>query len=119
MNQQNQWLLDFAARLKAERVRQGLTQQVLAVKAHTKPDYICQIERGTRNPSLRTLMNILSALDVSADYLIYGVGREEKKEITNILNDIVSLLSRKSIEDIVAYYEIIRFMSRYVEGNER
>jgi len=94
MNQDNQWLLDFGARLKTEREKQGVTQQVLAGKAHTKQDYIAQIERGARNPSLRTFMNILSALDVSADYLIYGVSKEQEGEITTALNNFMSFMSR-------------------------
>lgn len=118
MNPQGNWLLEFGTRLKAEREKQGLTQQVLAGKAHTKQDYIAQIERGARNPSLRTLMNILSALDVSADYLIYGAGREHEGEIATVLNDFVSFVSRRNAEDITAYYEIIRFMSKYVENKK-
>ena len=117
MNQNNQWLLDFGARLKAEREKQSLTQQALAGKAYTKQDYIAQIERGARNPSLRTLMNILSALDVSADYLIYGVGKEHEGQIATVLNDFVSFVSRRGVEDITAYYEIVRFMSKYVEND--
>ena len=72
LNHQKDWLTNFGQRLKSERERQNMTQQTLAIKANTKQDYIAQIERGARNPSLRTLINILSALDISADYLIYG-----------------------------------------------
>ena len=88
-------------------------------EAHTKQDYIAQIERGARNPSLRTLMNILSALDISADYLIYGVGKEHEGQIATVLNDFVSFVSRRGVEDITAYYEIVRFMSKYVEDDEQ
>jgi transcriptional regulator with XRE-family HTH domain len=64
MTTQEKWLSDLGARLKAEREKQGLTQQILAGKANTKQDYIAQLERGSRSPSLRTFMNILSALDM-------------------------------------------------------
>jgi len=115
MRKQEQWLKEFGQRLKAERESQLLTQQALAVKAITKQDYIAQIERGARNPSLRTLMNILSALDVSADYLIYGVGKEQEGEIAETLHDFTSFLLRRNVEDIAAYYDIVKFMSKYIE----
>jgi len=117
MKKQDQWLSDLGTRLKAEREKQGLTQQTLARKASTKQDYIAQLERGSRNPSLRTLMNILSALDISADYLIYGTSKERTDAMAVLLNDFTSFLSRRSVGDVAAYYDIVRFISKYVYTN--
>lgn len=115
MKSQSQWLSELGIRLKAERAKQNLTQQALADKANTKQDYIAQLERGSRNPSLRTFMNILSALDISADYLIYGTSKERTDAMTGLLNDFNSFLSRRRVEDASAYYEIVRFLSKYVD----
>jgi transcriptional regulator with XRE-family HTH domain len=117
MENQKKWLSDLGARLKIEREKQGLTQQALAGKACTKQDYIAQLERGSRNPSLRTFMNILSALDISADYLIYGTSKERTNEMSGLINDFTSFLSRRSVADATAYYDIVRFMSKYVVSN--
>jgi len=114
---QEKWLSDLGARLKSEREKQGLTQQTLAGKASTKQDYIAQLERGSRNPSLRTFMNILSALDISADYLIYGTSKERTNEMSELINNVTSFLSRRSMEDATAYYDIVRFMSKYVDSD--
>jgi transcriptional regulator with XRE-family HTH domain len=114
---QEKWLSDLGLRLKTEREKQGLTQQALARKANTKQDYIAQLERGSRNPSLRTSMNILSALDISADYLIYGTSKEKTDEMAGLLNEFTSFLSRRSVEDVAAYYEIVRFISKYVDSD--
>ena len=117
---QEQWLIEFGSRLKAEREKFGLTQNALAEKAHTKQDYIAQIERGVRNPSLRTLLNILAALDVSADHLIYGSTIEkdgamaDAKEST--MKDFNGFLARRSADEVVSYYEIARFLSKYVDA---
>jgi transcriptional regulator with XRE-family HTH domain len=122
MDRQEKWLKDFGARLKAERIKQRLTQQALAAKAGTKQDYIAQIERGIRNPTLRTLLNILAALDISADQLIYGVddlaaARNEAKDDTSAaFKEFTDFLARRDAEDVVAYYEICRFLARYVEA---
>jgi len=111
------WLLDLGLRLKTEREKQGLTQQALAGKANTKQDYIAQLERGSRNPSLRTFMNILSALDISADYLLYGTSKEYTGAMEKLLNEFTSFLLRRSVKDVTAYYDIVRFMSKYVASN--
>jgi transcriptional regulator with XRE-family HTH domain len=99
MKTQEKWLSDLGSRLKDEREKQGLTQQTLAGKANTKQDYIAQLERGSRNPSLRTFMNILSALDISVDYLLYGTSKERTE----------------AMAEVASYYEIVRFMSKYVD----
>jgi len=117
LKDQEKWLSDLGIRLKTEREKRGLTQQALADKAGTKQDYIAQIERGTRNPSLRTFMNILSGLDISADYLIYGVTGEKKDALEGIIDDFVSFLSRRNVADVAHYYEIVQFMSKYIDSD--
>jgi transcriptional regulator with XRE-family HTH domain len=114
MNSQNEWLINFGVRLKCEREKQGLTQQGLAIKAKTKQDYIAQIERGSRNPTLKTLINILYALDVSADHLIYRTDINDKDEKGVVIAEIISFLSRRKLSDIDIYYEIIKFASNYI-----
>ena len=115
MEKKQEWLVEFGLRLRAEREKQGLTQQSLATKALTRPDYIAQIERAARNQTLKTLMNILAALDVSADYLIYGTGQVEQGASGSTMNEFVSFLTRRSEKQISSYYEIVRFLSSYVE----
>jgi len=115
MKNQDQWLSELGTRLKTEREKQGLTQQALADKANTKQDYIAQIERGSRNPSLRTFMNILSGLDISSDYLIYGISDEQKSESEGVISDFVRFLQRRTAKDVSAYYEVVRFLSKYID----
>jgi len=117
MKNKDHLLQEFGKRLKAERAMRGLTQQALAKKAYTKQDYIAQIERGARSPSLRTLMNILLALDVSADYLLYGANKEQGCESTLIIDKFISFLSSRNIGEIKSYYEIVKFLSTYIERN--
>ena len=112
----NKWFIDFGRRLKAEREKLGLTQHSLAKKALTKQHYVAQLERGIRNPSLRTVVNLLSALDISADHLIFG-SREigEKSEKIKSIND---FLARRSVEEISSYYEIIRFLAPFIDDTQ-
>jgi transcriptional regulator with XRE-family HTH domain len=118
MPKQEQWLADFGARLKKEREKQGLSQQALAVKALTRQDYIAQIERGVRNPALRTLMNLVAALDVSADHLIYGTVVDENSDDKEALvKEFYDFLMRRKAREVASYFEVVRFMTKFIEGD--
>lgn len=51
-------------RLQELRRKQGLSQERLAEKAETSPNYLSRIERGTENPTLDMLIKLAHALDV-------------------------------------------------------
>ena len=53
---------EVARRIRAARVRQGLTQDNLAERLGMKKAYVFQLERGTANPTLKTLVRVGSAL---------------------------------------------------------
>jgi transcriptional regulator with XRE-family HTH domain len=112
MNTYEDWLKDFGNRVRTERERQNLTRVILADMAKTEQGYIVQLERGTRSPSMKTFTNLLSALGVSADYLIYGVDEEGKTEKERILNGFSTLLKRSDEEDIKMLYQLAAHMMR-------
>ena len=58
------------ARLRAER---GFSQDKLAEKADLDRTFISRIERGVRNPGVKTLLRIARALEVSIGELFKGV----------------------------------------------
>ena len=73
-------LLNFEAslRLLGERIREirkakGLSQEDLAHQAEVDRSYMGCIERGQRNPSLRTLCVIATTLDVDVGALTKGL----------------------------------------------
>ena len=53
-----------AQRMKSARVRAGLSPAELADKIGVKKPYIFELERGTGNPTLKTLNKVAVALDV-------------------------------------------------------
>ena len=53
-----------AKRLKEERRKAGLTQLELSMRAGVSQNMIAYIERGDRNPALRTVMKICNALNI-------------------------------------------------------
>lgn len=62
-------------RLLGENVRRlrtakGLSQEELAFAADMKRSYLSDLERGTRNPSVRALGRLAEALEVEAGELL-------------------------------------------------
>ena len=108
---QKKWLVEFGMRLRTERERQKLTRIALANKVGSKQDYIAQLERGDKSPSMNTLIKILNALDVSADSLIFGVNQQKLDNVDGVLTELTDSLKRKSVEDILALCEIMKFLS--------
>ena len=65
-------IIAIGGRIKTERKRLGISQEKLAEMVSVSPHYIYEIERGMKAMSLETLINIINALEISADYLIFG-----------------------------------------------
>lgn len=65
-------IIAIGGRIKAERKRRGISQEKLAELVNVSPHYIYEIERGMKAMSLETMINIINALEISADYLIFG-----------------------------------------------
>ncbi len=60
-------------RIRAVRVSQGITQEALSVMVELgSAQQISDIERGMGGLSLQKIMEICIALDVDADYLLFG-----------------------------------------------
>ena len=65
--------LTFGAVLRERRVAAALTQEALALEAGLERGFISLLERGLRQPSLRTLLVLAAPLGVSASALIRDV----------------------------------------------
>ena len=60
----------FGQRLQQTRKSKGITQEELAAKISMDRTYIGLIERGGRNPTVRTLYKIAKALKVNSSELL-------------------------------------------------
>lgn len=59
-----------AARLRKARLDQQLTQAEVAKKAGISENHYAQIERGEKNPTTSTFLNIISAIGVSSKEIL-------------------------------------------------
>lgn len=62
-------LTDFGKRVKELRMKAGITQESLAIRAELDRSYVGAIERGEKNLSLLNIEKLANALDVDLSYL--------------------------------------------------
>ena len=61
--------------VRAARTRLGLSQEELAFSAGFKRSYVSDMERGTRNPSIKALARLAAALGVEPAALLMLPGQ--------------------------------------------
>ena len=66
-------LTQLGMRIRYLRKQKGLSQEDLALEAGVNKNYLSDLERGNRNPSLMILEKIAKALDVSLEILFQGI----------------------------------------------
>jgi transcriptional regulator with XRE-family HTH domain len=73
MPSRNGTLRAFGRNVARIRVERGLSQDKLAEKADLDRTYLSGIERGVRNPGIKTVLRIAQALNVPVDDFCKGV----------------------------------------------
>jgi len=56
--------------VRALRKAKGMSQEELALESDMKRSYVSDLERGTRNPSVKALGRLASALGVDPEVLV-------------------------------------------------
>lgn len=69
----------FGQILHVLRGKRGLTQEKLAMEANLDRTYISLLERGLRQPTLTTILDIASILKIPASHIIELVEEEMKR----------------------------------------
>jgi len=67
----------FGQNIRYYRKMRGLTQEELALSVAMERSYVSDVERGTRNPSLRALGRLAEALEVEPAILLKLPERSE------------------------------------------
>ena len=62
--------IKFGKKVKATRLKKGMSQRDIARKLGVSANYISQIERGVENLSLRGIEKLAKAIDVSTSELL-------------------------------------------------
>ncbi len=97
-------MLLFSKRLKETRKSAGLTQQELGDMIGVTKVSVCCYEKGTRTPTLDTLIDLANALNVDFTYLLgndgYVVADDDTSYGLNLAKDEINLIKvlRKHVE---------------------
>lgn len=104
--------IEVGRKIREARQQRGYTQQVLAEKAGIGEMYVSEIERGVKMPSLNLFVRIISALDISADYVLRDALPTGKElvydEVTELLEGLTPKQRRGAIDILDAYVQTLK-----------
>ena len=63
----------LGARIRYLRQQKNMTIEELALEAEINRNYLCDLERGTRNPTVAVLNKIAKALEINLSTLFEGI----------------------------------------------
>ena len=84
-------LTDIGKRIRKTREHYGFTRERLAEMANISPQFLVHIENGTKSMTANTICSLARALNVSADYLLFGLEDTDLNR-TLAMEALVSLL---------------------------
>lgn len=99
--------IDYKAvgrKVKKCRLQKNITQEELAEICIISPSYIGHIERGRRNLSLNTAIQISRSLEVGLDYLFLD---SAESEITNSINSALNNCTKEQKNTLVEIVKIL------------
>lgn len=65
-------MLETGQNLREYRIKMGYTQEKLANEAGTSASHLRMIEKGSGNPTFKTLRKLADVLGISLDELLHG-----------------------------------------------
>ena len=92
------WQSALGSRIRAMRLERKITQEKLAEAAGVGVTHISHIETGNSIPSLQTLVDIINALDCTADELLCMEVRQSRPMLNNWLGELVSDCSDSEVK---------------------
>ena len=87
--------MEVGIRIREARKQKEFTQQMLADAIGVSEMYISQIERGLKMPSLNLFIQIITVLDISADYILRDTLPSGKKFVYQEVAELLDKLSNK------------------------
>lgn len=104
--------IEIGRKIREARHQKGFTQGALAETAGIGETYISEIERGVKVPSLSLFVKIISALDISADFVLRDALPAGKElvydEVTELLDGLTPKQRRAAIDILDAYVRSLK-----------
>ena len=103
MNKFDENNAEIGRRIKEIRLKRHMTQEMLSEKAEIcNPQQISNIERGLSGMSIAKFKDICRALDIDADYILFGVS------VHNAESSLSRYITKMTDEQAANLLEIVR-----------
>lgn len=106
-------LTDIGKRVRKTREHYGFTRERLAEMANISPQFLVHIENGTKSMTSNTIYNLARALNISADYLLFGLEDTDLNR-TLAVEALVSLLP----EDRILAERVLQVVLQMIKNTE-
>lgn len=91
-------------RVQQTRKARRYTQAKLAEKIKMSSKNISNLERGLTGISISTLISLCKTLDISADYILFGIENEAQNNAINIMLSELSEKEQIYAENLLSVY---------------
>jgi len=88
----------MATRIKERRTKLGYTQEQFAEVVELSISSYTKIENAFQKPALDTLITISEKLNISLDYLVFGVEHPQKTDDEDVMRAILEFADIKKME---------------------
>lgn len=103
-------------KIKKYRRLENLTQEKLGEKAGLHYTYIGQVERGEKEPSLKSLIKISEALNIGVDKLLLNFDLSSEASIK--ISNITDLLLNREEEELEMIYVLLKDLTDILETRD-
>lgn len=93
--------------IRAKRKELGLTLEQFADKVDLTRNYLAEIERGIKLPSINSFIKIVNGLNISADEILKDEVQAAKPIVHNMLYDLTKDLSPKELKMVLDVVSIL------------
>ncbi len=92
-------------RIQEIRLKKKMTQEALAEKANfSSANHVSQVECGVKGISVPKLIELCKVLDVEADYLLFGVKKENAETLISKYLDKMTDEQAEAVLELVKVY---------------
>lgn len=103
----------IGARIKHIRTQKGLSQEELAEFADVSPVYISNIERGEKSASLKTVIAVANAMNISTDSILMDNLSHSDDSQESALFDILCDCSKEEHDIIIKCTKALKNILRH------
>lgn len=107
-------LIDYSetgSGIRKQREQMGLTQEQLGEACELSASFVGHIERGSRKLSVESLYKLAAALNVSADYLLFGRMLQE----TSLPAEISALLQHTDSGKREQFWRTVKILASHLD----